>query len=139
MASICCSPPESLVPWLESRSRRFGNNSKMRSSDRPPGRTCNGSSRFSFTSSVEKMPRSSGQKAIPARAIASDGAADQFLALEAHRAGAAFDDAHDGFERRRLADAVAAEQRHHFAGLNVEGDAMQDVRLAVPGLQIVDR
>ena len=24
IASICCSPPESLVPWLPSRSRKFG-------------------------------------------------------------------------------------------------------------------
>src|SRR6202167_5313355 len=72
MASICCSPPESFVPWLDSRSRRLGNSAKIRSRSRPPGRTCGGSSRFSFTSRVEKMPRSSGQKAMPARAIVSD-------------------------------------------------------------------
>ena len=73
IASICCSPPESLVPWLRSRSRRLGNSSKMRSRSSPPGRTCGGSSRFSLTSRLAKMPRSSGQKAIPQRAIASEG------------------------------------------------------------------
>src|ERR1700726_2507978 len=69
IASICCSPPDSLVPWLLSRSRKFGNSAKMRSRSRPPGRTCGGSKRFSLTSRLEKMPRSSGQKAMPARAI----------------------------------------------------------------------
>src|ERR1700722_1313839 len=41
----------------------------MRSSERPPGFTTGGSSRFSSTSSEAKMPRSSGQKAMPARAM----------------------------------------------------------------------
>src|SRR5436190_1146882 len=39
MASICCSPPESFVPWLDRRSFRFGNSSKMLSRSRPPERT----------------------------------------------------------------------------------------------------
>ena len=46
-----------------------GNSAKMRSRSRPPGRTCGGSNRFSLTSRLEKIPRSSGQKAMPARAI----------------------------------------------------------------------
>src|ERR1700685_66635 len=69
IASICCSPPDSLVPWLLSRSRKFGNSAKMRSRSRPPGRTCGGSNRYSLTSRLEKIPRSSGQKAMPAREI----------------------------------------------------------------------
>src|SRR5579862_926826 len=72
IASICCSPPDSLVPWLLSRSRKLGNSAKMRSRSRPPGRTCGGSNRFSRTSRLAKMPRSSGQKAMPVRAIASE-------------------------------------------------------------------
>src|SRR5665213_25786 len=76
IASICCSPPDSFVPWLEPRrSLRLGNNSKMRSSDRPPGRTCGGNNRFSSTPKLAKMPRSSGQKATPARAIFSGASA----------------------------------------------------------------
>src|SRR5271166_1446262 len=39
----------------------------------PPGCTTGGSMRFSVTDSEAKMPRSSGQKAMPARAIALDG------------------------------------------------------------------
>src|SRR5438477_5792669 len=73
IASICCSPPDSLVPWLLSRSRKLGNNAKMRSTSSPPGRTCGGRNKFSRTSRLEKIPRSSGQNAMPARGIASDG------------------------------------------------------------------
>src|SRR5437868_9111670 len=72
IASICCSPPDSLVPWLLSRSLRLGNRSKIWSSDRPPPRTTGGSSRFSRTSRLAKMPRSSGQNATPMRAIRSE-------------------------------------------------------------------
>src|ERR1700716_1108258 len=72
IASICCSPPDSLVPWLLSRSFKLGNSSKIWSSDSPPGRTTGGSSRFSRTSRLAKIPRSSGQKATPMRAIRSD-------------------------------------------------------------------
>src|SRR3984957_20640134 len=72
IASICCSPPDSLVPWLFSRSFRFGNRSKICSSDSPPARTTGGSNRFSRTSRLAKIPRSSGQNAIPIRAILSE-------------------------------------------------------------------
>src|SRR4051794_25961863 len=72
IASICCSPPDSLVPWLLRRSFRFGNRSKIWSSGRPPARTTGGSSRFSRTSRLAKMPRSSGQNATPMRAILSE-------------------------------------------------------------------
>src|SRR4051812_12199202 len=72
IASICCSPPDSFVPWLFSRSFRFGNSSKIWSSVSPPGRTTGGSRRFSRTSRLAKMPRSSGHSAMPSRAILSE-------------------------------------------------------------------
>ena len=59
---------------------------------------------------------------------------DGLFPLEFRRALALGDDAHDGFQRRRLARAVAPEQGYDFAGTNVEIDAMQNVRFAVPGL-----
>src|SRR5437667_11732859 len=40
---------------------------------RPPSRTLGGSIRFSCTFRLEKMPRSSGQMAMPRRAIAFEG------------------------------------------------------------------
>src|SRR5262245_60438499 len=75
MASICCSPPESLVPWLRRRSFRFGNSSKICSTVSPPSLICGGSSRFSSTSRLAKMPRSSGQIAMPSRAMRLEGIA----------------------------------------------------------------
>src|ERR1700722_3577583 len=62
----------------------------------------------------------------------------QLAVLKAHRTGAVFDDAHDRLERRGFANAVAAEQRYHLAGLHVEGRAVKHVGLAVPGFEIVD-
>src|SRR3954470_16652999 len=76
IASICCSPPDNLVPWLFSRSFKLGNSSKIWSSDRPPLRTIGGKSRFSRTSRLAKMPRSSGQKATPSRAMRSEDACE---------------------------------------------------------------
>src|SRR6266852_370671 len=67
------------------------------------------------------------------------GAADELAVLEPHRALALADDAHDGFQRRGLAGAVAAEQRHHLSGEYRERRPVQDVGFAVPGLQRVDR
>src|SRR5882757_7634333 len=82
IASICCSPPDNLVPWKLSRSLRFGNRSKICSSDRPPGRTTGGNSRFSRTSRLAKIPRSSGQNATPMRAILSEEARMIFWPLK---------------------------------------------------------
>src|SRR5262249_10513337 len=42
---------------------------------------------------------------------------------------------HDAAQRRRLAGAVAAEQRHDLAFADLEADAVQDVALAVIGME----
>src|SRR3989449_7145970 len=75
MASICCSPPERRVPWLRSRSLRFGKSSNTCAVLRPPSRTSGGRRRFSSTFRLAKMPRSSGQSAIPCRALRYGGSA----------------------------------------------------------------
>ena len=135
MASICCSPPESFVPWLESRSRRLGNSSKMRSSAKP--------ARDAPAAAAADFPSRRGWREDAAffRTEGDAGAGDRIggrliSSLPSKRTEPVrlLDHAHDGFQRRRLADAVAAKQRDHLAGLHVEGDAMQDVRFAVPGL-----
>ena len=51
-------------------------------------------------------------------------------AVEFDRARAFRDETEDGPHRRRLADAVAAEQGGAFSRLHVEIDALQDVQLA---------
>src|SRR2546423_12942586 len=60
-------------------------------------------------------------------------------AVERDRALPAPDDAHDRLHGRRLAGTVATEERHHLAGRDVERHAVQDVRLAVPGVQLLHR
>ena len=44
---------------------------------------------------------------------------------------------HDRLHRRRLAGAVAAEQRHHLARPRLERDAVQDMGAAVIGVQVL--
>ncbi len=67
------------------------------------------------------------------------GHAGDRVALEQDLALAWRHQPHDGFQRRRFADAVAAEQSNHFAGANRERDAVQDVALAVIGVNILDQ
>src|SRR5579883_392172 len=59
-------------------------------------------------------------------------------ALEQDPALAGPHQAHDGLERRALADAVAAEQPHDLATVHPERDAVEDVALAIIGMDSVD-
>ena len=61
---------------------------------------------------------------------------DRLGAVDHDRAGAPADQAHDGLQRGGAAGAVAAQQRDHLAAVHREVDAVQDVRLAVPGVQV---
>ena len=45
---------------------------------------------------------------------------------------------HDRLHGGGAADAVAAEQADHFAGIDMHIDALQDVALAVIGVKILD-
>src|SRR2546430_1421893 len=73
IASICCSPPDSLVPWVRRRSRRLGNRSKIAPRSSPPEPITGGNMRFSSTLRLAKIPRSSGQNARPSRAMRFEG------------------------------------------------------------------
>src|SRR2546425_12922200 len=64
------------------------------------------------------------------------GETDQLGGAEADRAPAPLDDPHHGLERGRLAGAVPAEQRHDLARAHLEIHPVEDVRLAVPGLEV---
>ena len=85
------------------------------------------------------MPRSSGQKAMPARAIASDGSADQSRGLrnstEPLRCSTM---PMIDFSVVVLPTPLRPEQRHHLARLHVEVHAVQNVRLAIPGFERLD-
>src|ERR1700761_1586960 len=72
IASICCSPPESLPPPLISRSRKLGKSWKICSTLMAPVLAIGGGrNRFSLTESEANMARSSGQNATPCRAMRS--------------------------------------------------------------------
>ena len=59
-------------------------------------------------------------------------------AVEPDRARVRRHDAHQGFERRRFAGAVAAQKRHHLVALDVERDIEQNVRVAVIAVEHLD-
>ena len=62
-------------------------------------------------------------------------AAEQRVLLEAHRA-LCLHHPHDGLGGGRAARAIAPQQRHDFAGLDVELHAMQHMALAVIGVKV---
>src|SRR4051794_1111024 len=59
-------------------------------------------------------------------------------ALEQDAALARMDEAHDGLQGRALADAVAAEEAHHLAPADFERHPVQDMTLAVVGMDVLD-
>ena len=71
---------------------------------------------FRAPSGSGKICRPSGTRPMPSCAIRYEGKLRDLVPGEADRAGARRRQAHDGADRRGLAHAVAAEQRHHLAG-----------------------
>ena len=63
---------------------------------------------------------------------------DRLLAVHHDAAGARAHQAHDGAQQSGAPGAVAAEQRDHRAARHRQVHAVQDVALAVPGVQIAD-
>ena len=61
---------------------------------------------------------------------------DRLAAVDHHRPRAPADQAEQRFKRSCAAGAIAAEQRDDLAAVYVEIDAMQNVRLAVEGVQV---
>ena len=61
------------------------------------------------------------------------------VAVEQHGAVARPNEAHDGFQRRAFADAVAAEEADHLAGTDMKRNAVQDVAFAVIGVHVLDQ
>src|SRR5262249_51170803 len=62
----------------------------------------------------------------------------QLAAVEGDAPAARRDQAHDAPQGGGLARSVAADERDHLARVHAEGDALEDVRLAVVGLQIFE-
>src|SRR5262249_6259374 len=58
------------------------------------------------------------------------------LAVEHHEPLARGQEAEERLEHRRLARTVRPDDRHHLAGLHVEGHALQNLELAVAGVEV---
>ena len=66
------------------------------------------------------------------------GPIDCFLVVNDDRAGSAAHQAQDGFDGGGAPGSIASEQGHHLALVHRQVHAMQDVRLAIPGVQVAD-
>ena len=84
------------------------------------------------------MPRSCGTKPKPSRAIGVGRQPDDVAIAVADTAGPRLQISHDGEDRRGLAGAVAAEQADDLALPYRQRDAMQDVAVAVIGVDVLD-
>ncbi len=62
----------------------------------------------------------------------------QVRPVEADSAADPWPGIHQGLEQRRLARAVAAEQRDAFAGADGERDPVEDVAVAIEGIETRD-
>src|SRR5687767_13518702 len=134
--SICCSPPESTPASVCWRSFRRGNmpymSSKLQRGFFLP--------RFS---QHQVLVHGELRKDVAVLGHVADAqvrdlerlAAEDLLVAPGHRAFAV-DEPHDGLDGGRAAGAVAAEQRDDFSRLDVEVDAVQDVALAVEGVDV---
>ena len=67
------------------------------------------------------------------------GEAGQLEAVEGDVSAARRHDAHDAAKGGGLAGAVAADEGHHLAGLYGQRHALEDMRLAVVGVQVLNR
>ena len=88
-----------------------------------------------FDTKVGKYPSPLGHIADAERRDAIGRPIGCRMAENAHRAVARMRETHQAAQRRRLAGAIAAEQRDDLAFAHVEADAMQDMALAVKGVQ----
>ena len=84
------------------------------------------------------MRRSSGTSCMPALRDGVRRPAGDVGAVELHRARARPHHAHQALQRRALAGAVAAEQRHHLVRLDPQRHVEQDVRVAIVAVEPID-
>ena len=130
IASICCSPPDSVPPRCRRRSSRIGNSAKTR---RQSSSKCAGSAvaapirRFSSTVMRGKMRRPSGACAMPSRMISKVGRRVMSRPSNTIRPRAATRVAADRHQQRRFAGAVGADHRDDLAGAD-----LRDRRLSAP-------
>ena len=141
MASIRCSPPESVPASCLRRRPSTGNRSKARSSTSAllrPGRRKVYMSRFSATVRLGKTERPSGIMHTPVRARAR-WLAGPASALHLHRTGRRGHLARDHLEQRGLAGPVGTEEGERGTPGHFERDAVEHLDAPVGGPHVADR
>ena len=139
MASICCSPPERLVPGSRAPLAEDGEEA-VHARERPgPGPAAVGADlEVLLTERLGKIFRPSGTSTMPRPTSVSAGRpltgrpANSTAPREAgHRA-------RQRPEQRGLAGAVGADHRHQLALGHVQGDAEERLEVAVARGQVAD-
>ena len=142
MATICCSPPDSVPASWRRRSASRGNSVKTlsrRSAYLLAARLEKAPiSRFSATLMEENNCRPSGTSAKPRAALAWARQPRHVLAFEHDLAAPRRDRARDRAQRRGLAGAVGADDGGELAAPGRERQAPQHLDLAVAGLEVLD-
>ena len=140
IATICCSPPDSVPASCERRSMQ------QREQLVDPVEVLLGAPAAQVGAHLEVLEHRH-RREQPAvlrddREAAADAVARRprgdVLAVDAHGAVARPDDAEDRLQRRRLARRVAAEQADELARLDRDRQPLQDVDLAVVGVDRVE-
>ena len=136
IASICCSPPDSELPDCWARSSRRGNSPNTRSM-RPRSRPRDGREVLLHGERAEDVALlrhpADAQPGAHLRRQRAD-----LAAAERDRSGEAARHADQRVEQRRLAGAVAAQQRQRLALAQAEGHVGQHDGAAVARGQVLD-
>ena len=143
VASICCSPPESVPPFWVRRSFRRGNSSNTQSMALVDSRGIlvpeeGAHLEVLLDGHPREDPATFGNLDDALGGHLVDLESRDLLAEQLDRARARGEKARDRLERRRLAGTVRADERHDLAFVDVDGDALEGLDLPVEGVDVVD-
>ena len=142
IASICCSPPDSVPPRWAARSLRRGNSRNTRSMS---ASKCDWSVIVApicrFSSTVMRAKDAAAFRRLGDAQVCDlvRRQAGDVAAVEHDAALARARIAEDGHHQRRLAGAIGADQGDDLAGMDVEIDAFERDDVAVIGLHAAHR
>src|SRR4030095_13283974 len=144
IASICCSPPESVLPRCSLRSRRRREWLRVKPLGGPPATDRGGSIRGGREPELQILPH--GEPREDPAVLGDEADAEpgdlvrrrpgQTDALELDRAAPGLEKADGGLQERRLAHPVATEQRDRLSGAHLQRDAEENRRRSVTDVNV---
>jgi hypothetical protein len=143
IASICCSPPRQgaaglIAPLFQDREVGVDLLEQRLAAGRSHPRTVEPGSQILEHGEQAEDPPLLGHPGDTEACEAVRRNALQIAPLERDPAAGAARHAHDGLERRRLADAVAPEQADDLAGAHLDRHAVQHVGFSVMGVDVLE-